>query len=392
MGQGKGCWKLGRLVGNCGNCGRDSGTAGNHRELPRTAESLSIEGIAGELPGNCRGIAGARQPGTTARLQQVYGKNCEGAWNHKSECRALPGDAGNCSKSTASLLAEERSAGNCREPGQGKTAPGAAGKRGKTTAVFTLFKHQGAGPTFSASPVAAAASPVGVRVRVCHRGALYMPVNERGAGPTSSAFFAASLASTVRERRVFTPFNERGAVPTSSASPRILSIHCRGKGVFCQDFARKSKARQDCLQKMAKPTCRQATKPKRIAENCRTFVGHDRSCSKSLASLTAEGIAGICREMLGTARAARIAGNFWPDPRKSETPPKCTKQVLVHWATTPHSTHDTPRNWSEKRSLWRSPQAMVWRAISIWRPGADLAGILRTLPSDGQSSMMSLAH
>ena len=54
----------------------------------------------------------------------------------------------------------------------------------------------------------------------------------------------------------------------------------------------------------AKPTCRQATKQKRIAENCRTFVGHDR-----MASLTAEGIA-ICREMLGTARAARTFGQI----------------------------------------------------------------------------------
>ena len=59
----------------------------------------------------------------------------------------------------------------------------------------------------------------------------------------------------------------------------------------------------------AKPTCRQTTKPKRIAENCRTFVGHDRSCSKSVASLTA-GIAGICRETLGTARAARTFGQI----------------------------------------------------------------------------------
>ena len=83
-----------------------------------------------------------------------------------------------------------------------------------------------------------------------------------------------------------------------------------------------------------------------VPENCRTFVGHDRSCSKSVASLTAEGIAGIWREMLGTARA-----NFWPDPgvRNASKMYKASSRTLGH--PPPHS-YICPRGGSQKRHAY----------------------------------------
>ena len=118
---------------------------------------------------NCRGIAGARQLSGTCRGPATAGELPGNCW----------GVAGNCGKTTARSLEQQKGMprlcremrGNCKQ----KRSCGAA------TVVFTLFRHQtGAGPTFSASPVASSASPI--RESCVFRGALYTPFNERGAG------------------------------------------------------------------------------------------------------------------------------------------------------------------------------------------------------------------
>ena len=216
---GKACWELWELRQGLGNC--RPGTPG---------------------PGNCREIAGARQlPGTAARLQQ-------GAWNHKRECRSFAGRCRELQQKHGKTTYRRDSrhlpviAGNCGKGSLRNALPGAAGKRGNGCFPLSHPQHplwgkgvfsgvRGAGPTFSASPAASLASTVGER-RV-FRGALYTPFNERGAGPTSSASPAASLASNVRERRVFEGRSSSAASPAASSAS--LSVRASSLNVSCQE-------------------------------------------------------------------------------------------------------------------------------------------------------------
>ena len=122
----------------------------------RTGIRILRQGCGGKTADRLReesGKAAKRLCGnkkTSWELRQDYSKT-------KGNAGALPGDAGNCSKSAARLLTKE-TPGICRQlPGtaarevcatHSRELPGSA-----ETAVFALFKHQtGAGSTFSASP------------------------------------------------------------------------------------------------------------------------------------------------------------------------------------------------------------------------------------------------